>query len=646
MLLYDLTAEYISLLMISILVVSLAWNKETPSLRQKMFNLMYVSCFISIITTIISTITSQYFTLFPIWILTVIKVLYYILTPSVSLFTFLYTIALTEISANSKITYKTWIKCLIPYLMYVLLILSNYLYPSVFYFSTEVGYCRGPLFQSTYVVAAIYIVWVYIISIKSRKTVNKNITIIICINVTVAAAISLIQFFMPHILLAGLASTTGVMIVFIYVQNSKAVSDKLTGLYNRQSLMYYIEKMARSNTTFSLYLFSLQNFKGINERYGLVLGDAILITIGQLFSKRFKKEIVFRYSGDEFALVSTVVDDDFEMRVNKIINYCKESLIIQNKEIKLSLVYTRVDYPAFSTNVKTLVSTADYAISQLKEKSFEDNYLYDIAICTEMQRVTKIIEYLKTAIKNDGFIIHYQPIYSFNSELFSQAEALVRLKNGEKYSLYPGEFIPIAEKSGLIIKITYLVLEKVCKDFREILDTRAETGLKSISINFPFKIFFQTDMYTNVMEILNRYSISPSQIKIEITERSLISDDSTVKNVISQMKKKGFTFELDDFGVEYSNMSVFLKLPINYLKIDKSLVDVAVENKECRPFFQNLVQGIHSLGKSIIVEGVEDKEQLEFIKNCGCEYIQGFVFSKPLPITELELFLQDQTKTI
>lgn len=642
MLLYDLTAEYISLLMISILIVSLAWNKETASLRLKMFTWMYIACFSSILTTIITTLTSQYFTFFPVWFLEAIKVLYYILAPSVSLFTFLYTVALTEISANSKITNKTWIKCLIPYAIYILIILSNYIYPSIFYFSDEVGYCRGPLFQITYVVAAIYIIWIYILTIKNRKTVNKNITLILCINVTIATIISSIQFIMPHILLAGLASVTGVMIVFVYVQNSKAVSDKLTGLFNRQSLMYYIEKMARNNSDFSLFLFSLQNFKGINERYGLALGDAILITIGQLFSKTFNKEIVFRYSGDEFALVATNINDDFENRITTVIERFKENFVIQNKEIKISLVYTRVDYPYFSTNVKTLVSTADYAISQLKDKSYENNYLYDFSICSEMQRVTNVIEFLKHAIENDGFDVHYQPIFSFKTGHFSQAEALIRLKDGAKHSLYPSEFIPIAEKSGLIIKITYLVLDKVCKDLRKMLDEKTNTELKSISINFPYKIFFQTDMYDNVMNILNTYNIMPEQIRIEITERSLISDDSTVKSVISTMKDKGFIFELDDFGVEYSNMSVFLKLPINYLKIDKSLVDVSVENKECRPFFQNLVRGIHSLGKSIIVEGVEDNEQLDFIKQCGCEYIQGYVFSRPLPLNELEAFLKKQ----
>ena len=318
----------------------------------------------------------------------------------------------------------------------------------------------------------------------------------------------------------------------------------------------------------------------------------------------------------------------------------KEPFIVTDKEIKFSFVYTRVDYPKFSTNIKTLVSTADYAVSQLKDSSLENNYLYDYTIAKEMQRVSFVIEVLKESLENDGFDVFYQPIYSFETNDFTQAEALVRLKNANENNLYPGEFIPIAEKSDLIIKLTYIIIEKVCKHFQIIKNTYGKNNkLASISINFPYKIFFQKNLLQNVMEILKHYSISPSEIKIEITERSLISDDSTVKNVISKMKEKGFIFELDDFGVEYSNMSVFLKLPINYIKIDKSLVDIAIANKSYRPFFQNLVQGIQSLGKSIIVEGVEDKEQLNFIEKCGCEYIQGYVFSKPLTLVDFQNFL-------
>ena len=641
MLLYNLTAEYVSLLIITIIIISLAWNRESPSLRVRMFRLMYIICCISIIFTIASTLTSQYFTLFPTWLLQLLKTIYYILAPSVSLGTLLYTVALTEIGSDKRINYKTWIICLIPYVIYIALLISNYFYPSVFYFNDEVGYCRGPFFQSTYVIAAIYIVWVYVLTIKNRNKGNINLTIILCVNVTISAVISCIQLFYPQTLLAGLASLSGVMIVYLYVQNSKAISDKLTGLYNRQSLTSYIDKLALNKTHFSLYIFSLQNFKGINEQYGLAIGDAILITIGQLFKRTFKKEIVFRYSGDEFAIVTIDADTAFATKIDAIINRFNQNFLILDKEIKLSLVYTRVDYPFFSTDIKTLISTADYAISQLKDKSFENNYLYDFSICSEMQRVSFVVEVLKQALENDGFEIHYQPIYSCNTDKFHQAEALVRLKDGKKDSLYPGEFIPIAEKSELIIKMTYVILEKVCQDFRKLLDLYGEnTPLTSISVNFPYKIFFQNDILSNVMAILEHYSILPHQIKIEITERSLISDDSTVQNVITMMKEKGFIFELDDFGVEYSNMSVFLKLPIKYIKIDRSLVLVSVANVECRTFFQNLIQGIHSLGKSVIVEGIEDDEQLEFIKECGCEYIQGFVFSKPLHFKKLQNFLE------
>ncbi len=466
MLIYNLTAEYVSLLVITIVIISLAWNKESPSPQRKMFSLMYIACFISIVCTIVSTLTSQYFTLFPIWLHQLLKSLYYILAPSVSLFIFLYTLTITEIGTSKKVSTKIWFLYSVPYQLYVLLILSNYIYPNVFSFNNEVGYCRGPLFQSTYVIALIYIIGVYLLVIKHRHKGNRSILMIMAVNITISATISFIQLFYSQILLAGTASTTGILIAYLYIQNSKATTDKLTGLYNRQTLTSILDKFAQNKTNLSLYLFSIQNFKSINERYGLEIGDEILITIGQLFLKTFDKESVFRYSGDEFMVVINETNKNYEKKINTIVERFNEVFIIHEKEIKISIFYTRVDYPLFSKNVKTLISTADYAISKLKENSFNSNYLYDYSICSEMQRQSYIIEVLKQAIENDGFEIHYQPIYSVASQNFPQAEALIRLKNNEEDNIYPGEFIPVAEKSGLIIKITYIVLEKACQDFR------------------------------------------------------------------------------------------------------------------------------------------------------------------------------------
>lgn len=632
MLTYDLTAEYISLIITAIIIISMIWNKELSSFRQKLFGLMYYGTLASIIATIVSTLTSRYFNITPLWIVEALKVIYFILAPVTSFFGFLFTLSLTQVSSTRNQKLKSFIWGCIPFAIYVLLILTNYFHHWVFHISDTVGYVRGPLFQSTYFAAGSYIFLILLITIKSRKTPQHKITLVICLNMLLPTFISLFQFFNSSILLSGFTSLSCVLIVYLYVQNTKATTDKLTTLLNRQSLTYYITKFSQHKYPFSLYIISLQNFKGVNERFGLEIGDIALQNVSQLLLNNFPKDYIFRYSGDEFAILTRNKSNYFEDRIKSVMRTFKDSFILRNHSVKLDIVCARVDYPEFSEDVKTLITTADYSISQLQDKSFENNYLYDLDICTEMKRHTLIIDVLKEAIENNGFDVFYQPIYSAKSNTFSQAEALVRLSGEYKNEIFPGEFIPIAEKTGLIVKMTYYIVEKVCKDLRYLIDIYGESlKLKSISINFPYKIFFQSDILVRLMEILDKYSISPSQIKIEITERSLISTDKTVATIIDTLKDVGFIFELDDFGVEYSNMSVFLSLPISYIKIDRSLLIVSIKTPTRKIFFENLIKGIHAIGAQVIVEGAEDEEQLEFILNCGCEYVQGYVFSRPLP---------------
>lgn len=640
MLVFDLIAEYIALLLIIILICTGSGNKQIPSLRYKVLRLMYAFAFSSTLITIANTILITNYIHVSTWILYTLTSLQYILGPTVTICGFFYTLA--QIDSTSKKLSKRiiWFIFLLPYIVYILLILSNIFHKSFFYFSPSTGYQRGETFIFPYILAYLYIIGIYIQCIKNLKKSNTNILIILCISVTAATVISFFQVVNRHILLTNFASVIGILLIHLNIQNTKNATDRITGLFNRYTLLFYLDKYQKKEKSFSIYVFSLQGFKLINEKYGTTTGDAILATIAQYFRSTFPKDILTRFNGDEFVLLTTKTRSQIEKQITTIIALLKEPIIIHENEIKLSFVYTRVDYPYFTKNIQTLLSTASYAITLLKKESHDDDFMYDYNVCKIMERETLIIDTLKDAIANDGFEIHYQPIYSNTAKCFSQAEALVRLKHGDELQLYPNEFIPIAERTDLIIKITYIVLEQACKDFRKLINLNGNSlSLKSISVNFPYKIFFQSTMIPTVLKILHKYSIKPEQIKIEITERSLISDNSTVKKILSKMREKGFIFELDDFGIEYSNMSVFLKLPINLLKIDRSLVVVSVENRECRPFFQNLVQGIHSLDKSIIVEGVENTEQLNFIENCGCEYIQGFVYSKPLPINELELFL-------
>ncbi len=651
MLQYDLKVEVASFIIVSIVLLNILWDKELDSRRNRIFKSIVIASFCSITTTLISTYTSIHVKSFPLWITELFKVLYYIFLPGGAVVVFFYALSLKHTKTTAFLFTRRRLLFLLPYAIYFCLVISNYWFNNFFTITFEQGYVRGLLYQLPYPVAFFYFLGIFLVAIKNRKETNRGIWFVLCLNMVVVGAITLVQFVYSNILLSGFANVTGLLLVYLYVQNVTKTIDQLTGLYNRDRLTFELTKHTKTTNflhkhahdkTFSLIVFSLRNMKGVNERFGLRNGNGLLENVGKYLKKSFLPYHVFRYNGDEFAVLIDSYEESLDSRILSVAKRFEQPFTTDEEktDITLSIVYARVDFPDFGKDVRTLITAVDYSIASLKNRIAKSNYMYDISIFNSMSRRNKIIERIKDAVKNDGFEVYYQPIHSTKTKTFTGAEALIRIKNNEKDPIYPSEFIPLAEETGLIVAITYIVIEKVCIDLRHIIDTHGnDVDLNSISINFPYTQFLEHNMVKKVMDILNSYSISPKWIKIEITERALIDEAGLVGQLMAQMQAQGFIFELDDFGVDYSNMSMVLNLPVDIIKIDRSLVLSAGAEKSNEAFLELFIQALKQKNRILIVEGAERKEQVDFFERCECEYIQGFYYAKPLKIDNFIDFL-------
>ncbi|MFI3257635.1 MAG: bifunctional diguanylate cyclase/phosphodiesterase, partial [Spirochaetales bacterium] len=606
---------------------------------------------ISGVVTLVSTHTSDNFTEFPIWLIEFLKVIYYILLPAVIVLVFLYAKRLEKPKNSAYQVSFTDVLLLLPYVLYIATVLSNYIFHGFFTISPEAGYVRGPLYQLPYAVALFYTMGVFVLAVKNRNSSGRKTGFILSLMVIVLILISAVQFFFSYLLLTGLANVTGLLIIHIYVQNVKKSQDTLTGVYNRDALIDHLTKLIKSRSQsgffhyiqqpFVLAVFSLRNFKSINDRYGLQYGNGLLESIAKHIENTVVPYNVYRYGGDEFAVVIEKKDNKTDALIQKIADRFNEPFASNegDGEIKtlVDMVYARVDFPAFGKTVRKLLTAVDYSVDSLKHSVKKSNYLYDISVSEAIRRRNQVIERIKDAVANDGFEVHYQAVWSTEEKCFSGAEALIRMKDSFSY---PSEFIPLAEEIGLITEITYIVIEKCCADLRRIIDMHGEDiDLQFISINFPYEQFLETDMPSKVMHILDSHNVSPKWIKVEITERALIDDTTIMANTMSEMRTKGFAFELDDFGVEYSNISILLNLPIDIIKIDRSLMLAVTSNKENERFFDFIIQAIQFRDKLMVVEGVEEKNQAEYFESHHCDYIQGYYYAKPLPVDDFIDFL-------
>ncbi len=628
---FNLAAEVAALLIITVSIIGLLLDSSFITTRHRIFRWLYYCAFFTSFFTILAVFSQEYLHLFPIQMVVFFRYMFYITMPTAAIAALYYAISLvyTKTNNNNLLIQHFW--GVIPYLVYILVLFSNLFNNAIFSYTKADGIIQGKLYRITYPMVVIYFIMIVVFVIKHNNSPRRKSLYIIILNLVVTAIVFCMQLVLPTLQMSGLASMLGILVIHLYIQNISKSNDELTELYNRQALTEKLNNMCKHKRSFSLYVISLRNIRGINERLGLEYGDALLETFSFELKKILPHKALFRYTGDEFAILTEEFSDG-KLALDDLLS---KQLIIRDKPIKLDTIVARVDYPSFGQNTKEIISAMDYSIATLKKTLGSEKYFYDVKVCERLRRRYDIIERLNHAIENDGFVPYYQGIFDVKSGKFTMAEALIRLKNNEANPVSPAEFIPIAEETGQIIKITLIMMEMVCSDYRLLLDKYGDNlPLKSISVNFPYAQFLTLNTVKDLNEILAKYELSKDRIKIELTERTLSSDLTATKEIITELVNNGFEFELDDFGVEYSSLSMFFDMPINIVKFDRSLVLNFTADESRKNFLKTFLEAVKSTRMKVVMEGVEDKKLLEFLIEIGADYIQGYIYAKPLPLNE------------
>lgn len=240
-------------------------------------------------------------------------------------------------------------------------------------------------------------------------------------------------------------------------------------------------------------------------------------------------------------------------------------------------------------------------------------------------------EWLNDAIENDRFEIYYQPLYTVCDGSFTEAEALLRLKGPDGEYIPPDEFIPVAEETGQIIEIGSMVLKRVCSYISYLLSCRI--NIDTISVNLSVVQLMGEDAVPSLLKIIHDSGISPNRILFEITESILISNYTLIAEKIRELSRTGIQFALDDFGTGYSNITNVIDLPFDVVKIDKSLIWDSMKNRRCNIMIRELTRTFRNINLLVTAEGVETEEHDQFVRQCGCDKIQGFRYAKPMPVS-------------
>lgn len=424
-----------------------------------------------------------------------------------------------------------------------------------------------------------------------------------------------------------------------------AYHDALTGLPNRARLMQELRVMldrAQLDSKRAAVLFlDLDHFKNINDSLGHNVGDLLLKVVADRLRGCVREtDFIARLGGDEFTVVLENVES--EETVSKVAKTICEALnepfVFLQQRMFVSASIGISMFPEDASDVNTLLKHADLAM--FKAKNTRNHFsFYQSGMEDQIAHRLEVEQELRAAIDNDELVLHFQPQYAIDSASIIAAETLVRWNHPSKGLLGPDQFIPIAEESGLITDLTRWVIGKTVQ---QVAAWETQGFEIKLSVNLSGKDLETTgQLVEHLAEIAERYQLTTSLLELEITESILMSDPETSRAELLELKSMGFTLAIDDFGTGYSSLNYLKNLPVDSLKIDRVFVKELEENVEDRSIVKGIIALADSLGLQTIAEGVETQEQLEILQGLGCNIIQGYLISKPLPINLFEARYKD-----
>ncbi len=627
---------------ITALIILLAMRRNYPSTTNKLYAAMLGANLFSTLMDLGTVYTLGNYETVPIWANYIVNIIYLLAFNGCAILYYVYTLNLTKENSISILDNALLFGVIG---IDVMLITTTPLTRLIIYFDEYGVYHHGPLMPVLYVTALFLLVYSIVLAFKfrSRLTRFQHISVI-SFNILIIVAIGL-QFVFKDMLLQEFACALFLVVVYVSLQNPDDYMDKATDCYNSAAFNETLEKLIAKRIHFTAVAFTFDDFQYINRILGVKLGNDIIDELSRGFQKAFGSKNVYHLHGCRYAIIPAGTQTAEDV-VRQVLTMFGKPYDISGIEVQLVPCICKVKYPDFAETPEDINNAIEYTLKSVM-KSTEKVVVTASAKSLEAKaRENQITHIMKNAIfhLNDGFDVYYQPLYSTADGKFSSAEALVRLIDKDLGFIPPDEFIPIAERNGMIIQIGEIVFRKVCQFLHS--SEALALGVNYIEVNLSTIQCMQENLAADLIEIMDEYEISPDRINFEITETAHSVNDSILQSTMNTLINTGSSFSMDDYGTGFSTANYLIKLPMSIVKIDKSILWPAMENEEAFIILKHTVQMLQSLKKKIVVEGVEDEKMADLLIEMGVDYLQGYHYSRPLPEQSYLEFLKNKNTAV
>lgn len=539
-----------------------------------------------------------------------------------------------RIEMRSKMPKLRKVFLIVPIIVMALVVITNPLHGVLFSYN-ERNYLSGP-FRAVIIWAPLfYLGWMVVYTFINRMVISRIERYIFYVIAIINSVSRYIQFYNPSTLVRCFTVSVSILLLYIFNTRLDKDYDAQTGLAGRYYLEEEVKRMIHNNANFSSILIRIIDYDLLAATYGTAYIEEymrqVAIGIGELTKYYPAYQI-----NDNYYVVNLYEDQDVEVAKKQVVEVLGKTFNVNGLDINcaycatiFSFVKSRHDYDRFAGILSFFqrMSITNLGFIPFESLKINDSTRENLVECA-----------IEDAINQKSFEVFYQPICTADTQNYITAEALVRLRDPKLGMISPAEFIPLAEENGTISDIGNIVLDKVC-EFIEKNDIKA-FGLEYIEVNLSTTQCLQRDFIEIIDQITEKHKVTPDKISFEITETASNYAPALFTENLRLLRERGYRLALDDFGSGYANLQRLVSSEFDIIKFDKDMTQRTCDDEKLHDFIEKLQNMFHTMGAKIVAEGVETKEQYEFLKSIGCDYIQGYYFSKPLPMDEFIQFMK------
>lgn len=506
----------------------------------------------------------------------------------------------------------------------------------LFSIDSSYAYHRGPLNVLGYVFMGVEVLLCVGLYVRHKNSISEAVRNLLLTLVCISAILVVVQVSNPSLCLNSTMAALVDLCIILNGQNGNN-RDTLTGLLNRNTFTSDLELHLRGREKSQILYVSLKNFAEVNQHYGHQTADNLLYEVAQYLRGFHGQGGAYRFRSATFTLILPGEDAlECAKRLQQLQARFREEWIIGTAHCRLSAYIVEMQTVGGESG-EQVVETLEYGYNVAKEEQ-TDVVRCNSGVLDSLMEKKEMLALLQKAIRDQRFEVWYQPVMNCNTGKYSTAEALMRMHDDQGRIVPPSRFVTLAEETGLIEEISWIVLEEICR----FLSGPNHGEIQAVSWNLSQQMFNDPNLANRVLRKLDQYDLPVQALRAEVTERMLLYDETMAEVQLRKLHAAGIRLYLDDFGTGYSNFAGVLKLPLDVIKVDRSLVMNIETDEQSARMLRTVIDLFHGMGKTLVVEGVETGRQAEIVRSYGANYIQGFYYSRPMPQQNLMDFLEKE----